>query len=1051
MATAFARLRKIQTFYVLLVGVGALGFALFSIPLFLNLFLEDEYGLDAFDRGLVDAAMYVRARGDPDRRGVQRPAVPREPAAVDRPRGRRSSRCSGSSSPPGVHARARRLIIVVGIGTALSQAAFAVLTPVVASVIPYRLRSRATRWSACTCSSSARSSARCSRACSSDSSASGIAMTIVVLPSTLIGGAIIATARATCATTSRWSSRSCSRSARSAARVAAARRRRARAPGPQPRLLLRHGAGALRRRPRRAPRARCWRCSAPTAPASRRCCASSAGSACPTAASCASNGRTITYAEPELRVGIGIVQVPGGKAMFRPLTVRENLRHGRATRSTRRPACRRGSSGCSTLFPMLARAHGRPPAGTCPAASSRCWRWRWRSCSSPSCCSSTSCRSGWRRSWCRSCSSVVERLKDEGMTMVIVEQSLNVALVDRRPRRVHGEGRSPVRGSAPRSCAERDDLVRAVFLGAERWRIRLHGARSAVDIAQPGRCSTASCTGLTYGVLGVGAGPRLPLDQGHQLRVRRDGRLRRRAARPARPRLGLRTTGRARRVGSASARCSARRSSSSSSAGCSPRHGVILLVATLGVAQLLLFAQFVLPRPESVRPLPHAVRHDWEVGGVIVRSQHLVVLVARPAHRRRARVLPRPHAVRHRDPGLGRQPRRRHASPAISIKRMSTLVWVLAGVLATLAAVARRRRSTARSSADRSSRSGPACCCAAWRPRSSAACRRCRSRWSGGVAIGVAEAVLFFNYPERRRCVDRPCSSSCSLLVLFRRGRAAARRGSGAWSFSPRVAPDPGRARAASGGCAGSRSSAACCARARRAAAAGAATTSRRAVPAAAACCSSPSSRLSLTVLTGWAGQLSLGQFAFVGLGAIRTARARPRGHRLPARASCSRPSVGACSPRSSSASPALRVRGLFLAVTTLAFAVADGTWLLTARSSCSTSGSPCVPPRRDRRHRSLALAAHLLLRCASPSWSSCSSVVAAAPTGDRPLASSRCATTSGPRPRSRSRRPGQAHRLRDRPARSPGSPAGCSAACSCSSSRPASRPTSRCRSSRSP
>ena len=37
-------------------------------------------------------------------------------------------------------------------------------------------------------------------------------------------------------------------------------------------------------------------------------------------------GRTITYADPELRVRVGIVQLIGGGATFAPLTVRENLR-----------------------------------------------------------------------------------------------------------------------------------------------------------------------------------------------------------------------------------------------------------------------------------------------------------------------------------------------------------------------------------------------------------------------------------------------------------------------------------------------------------------------------------------------------------------------------------------------------------------------------------------------------------------------------------------------------------------------------------------------------
>ena len=37
-------------------------------------------------------------------------------------------------------------------------------------------------------------------------------------------------------------------------------------------------------------------------------------------------GRTITYANPELRVHVGLVQLIGGGATFGPLTVHENLR-----------------------------------------------------------------------------------------------------------------------------------------------------------------------------------------------------------------------------------------------------------------------------------------------------------------------------------------------------------------------------------------------------------------------------------------------------------------------------------------------------------------------------------------------------------------------------------------------------------------------------------------------------------------------------------------------------------------------------------------------------
>jgi ABC-type branched-subunit amino acid transport system permease subunit len=76
---------------------------------------------------------------------------------------------------------------------------------------------------------------------------------------------------------------------------------------------------------------------------------------------------------------------------------------------------------------------------------------------------------------------------------------------------------------------------------------------------------------------------------------------------------------------------------------------------------------------------------------------------------------------------------------------------------------------------------------------------------------------------------------------------------------------------------------------------------------------------LSLTILTGWAGQLSLGQFAFVAVGALVAAHQAdsvplvllvPLGGAIAAIAAVV---VGL---------PALRIKGLYLAVSTLAFAV---------------------------------------------------------------------------------------------------------------------------------
>ncbi|HLI52749.1 MAG TPA: ATP-binding cassette domain-containing protein [Acidimicrobiales bacterium] len=85
---------------------------------------------------------------------------------------------------------------------------------------------------------------------------------------------------------------------------------------------------------------------------------------------------------------------------------------------------------------------------------------------------------------------------------------------------------------------------------------------------------------------------------------------------------------------------------------------------------------------------------------------------------------------------------------------------------------------------------------------------------------------------------------------------------------------------------------------------------------------------VSMVVLTGWAGQLSLGQFAFVGIGASVTGALL-----VHAGADLFVALVAAAAAGGAGALllglPSLRVPGLFLGVVTLAFAVPVSTWLL--------------------------------------------------------------------------------------------------------------------------
>jgi branched-chain amino acid transport system permease protein len=101
---------------------------------------------------------------------------------------------------------------------------------------------------------------------------------------------------------------------------------------------------------------------------------------------------------------------------------------------------------------------------------------------------------------------------------------------------------------------------------------------------------------------------------------------------------------------------------------------------------------------------------------------------------------------------------------------------------------------------------------------------------------------------------------------------------------------------------------------------------------------------LSLVVLTGWAGQISLGQMSFVAIGAAISAWTTVHWTLDLSLALVVAAAAGALAALVVGL-PALRLQGLYLAVTTLAFALAVSSWLLNDRFF------DWVPNRRLTRH----------------------------------------------------------------------------------------------------
>jgi ABC-type branched-subunit amino acid transport system ATPase component/ABC-type branched-subunit amino acid transport system permease subunit len=83
---------------------------------------------------------------------------------------------------------------------------------------------------------------------------------------------------------------------------------------------------------------------------------------------------------------------------------------------------------------------------------------------------------------------------------------------------------------------------------------------------------------------------------------------------------------------------------------------------------------------------------------------------------------------------------------------------------------------------------------------------------------------------------------------------------------------------------------------------------------------------VALTMLLGWAGQVSLGHYALLGLGAYLTAKFQPHGYSLPVILALA--AVAGAVTMTIIGLPALRLQGLTLALTTLGFAVVAPIWL---------------------------------------------------------------------------------------------------------------------------
>jgi len=367
-----------------------------------------------------------------------------------------------------------------------------------------------------------------------------------------------------------------------------------------------------------------------------------------------------------------------------------------------------------------------------------------------------------------------------------------------------------------------------------------------------------------------------------------------------------------------------------------------VLVATIGAAQLLFFASALLPKGGSDlagRSYPTAFQTTIKIGDLTITAGDLTILIAVP-------ILTIALAAFLGRSRLGKASRAcaENADAArlagIPADRVSFAIWTIAGLLAGISAILiGPTRPLGLSMA-----LGPLLMLRALASSMLGGLNGFFAVFAAGLGIGVLENLVVWNYPIGG-ALDVVFLVAIGLSFILTKGLGSIVRGSetSSWSLAAAVRPlSPLVARAA---------------RVRWAQAfiivgiVGLAAFLPTRVSAAeqfflGGVALFALIGLSLVVLTGFAGQVSMGQFAFVAIGAAFGGRLYQAG--LPQGAALVIATLIGGGFALIIGIPALRIRGLFLAVITLAFSVAASGWLLQQdwlnRRASDGSSSMSIP-----------------------------------------------------------------------------------------------------------
>jgi ABC-type branched-subunit amino acid transport system ATPase component/predicted MFS family arabinose efflux permease len=465
MEAAFARLMRIRTLRTVVIGFAALGFSLFSVPVLASLFMEEEFGLNALERGVVTSiAGFVGLFILPWLGRHFDRSYRRDPSESLRMIGRFIVPMAIVSPLQFLMPEPISFTVLEVIRNLLAVAAFSMVTPLIQHVTPYRLRGLGLALVTLYIFLIGAIGGSLTSAWLTNEYSTTVAVFVLAIPANLIGGAMIFRS-------ARYIRADLSLAVAELQEEMTEHRRRIDHPDEIPvaqvvdidfsygdvqilfdlsfevrkgevlALLGTNGAGKS------------------------TILKVITGLVTPERGVVRLNGRTVTFTSPEQRAGLGIEMLPGGTGVFRALTVRNNLLVG-AYRYRRDGAdVERRIDHVFELFPTLA-ARRNVRAGDLSGGQQQMLALGRVMLHEPELLVIDELSLGLAPSVVQQLIAMIEQLKAAGQTMIIVEQSLNVAVAVADRAVFLEKGRVRFEGPA-RDLLERDDLARAVFLGAE--------------------------------------------------------------------------------------------------------------------------------------------------------------------------------------------------------------------------------------------------------------------------------------------------------------------------------------------------------------------------------------------------------------------------------------------------------------------------------------------------------------------------------------------------------------------------------------------------------